>query len=111
MRWTCATGATMAQGHPRHALAMHLIVRALELYATEPLRIDLDATVYALDATTIDLCLSLFDRAPFRSTKTAVKLRTLLGLRGAIPAFIHMARGQPAWTSAACTNCNRLARS
>lgn len=90
---------------------MHLIVRALERYATEPLGIDLDATVYALDATTIDLCLSLFDRAPFRSTKTAVKLRTLLGLRGAIPAFIHMARGQPAWTSAACTNCNRLARS
>ena len=59
---------------PRHALAMHLIVRARELYATEPLGIDLDATVYALDATTIDLCLSLFDWAPFRSTKAAVKL-------------------------------------
>ena len=64
---------------------MHLIVRAPELYATEPLGIDLDATVYALDATTIDLCLSLFDWAPFRSTKAAVKLRTLLDLRGAIP--------------------------
>ena len=96
---------------PRHALAMHLIVRARELYATEPLGIDLDATVYALDATTIDLCLSLFDWAPFRSTKAAVKVRTLLDLRGAIPEFIHMARGHPAWTSAACTNCNRLARS
>ena len=96
---------------PRHALAMHLIVRARELYATEPLGIDLDATVYALNATTIDLCLSLFDWAPFRSTKAAIKVRTLLDLRGAIPEFIHMARGHPAWTSAACTNCNRLARS
>ena len=74
---------------------MHLIVRARELYATEPLGIDLDATVYALDATTIDLCLSLFDWAPFRSTNSAVKVRTLLDLRGAIPEFIHMARGQP----------------
>ena len=96
---------------PRHALAMHLIVRARELYATEPLGIDLDATVYALDATRIDLYLSLFDWAPFRSTKAAVKLHTLLGLRSAIPAFIHMARGHPTWTSAAGTNCNRLARS
>ncbi len=78
-----------------HALAMRLIVRARALYAKEPLGIDLDATVYALDATTIDLCLSLFDWAPFRSTKAAIKLHTLLDLRGAIPAFIHMARGQP----------------
>ncbi len=51
-------------------------------------------TVYALDATTIDLCLSLFDWAPFRSTKAAIKLHTLLDLRGAIPAFIHISDGK-----------------
>ena len=77
-----------------HDLAMRLIVRARGLYAKEPLGIDLDATVYALDATTIDLCLSLFDWAPFRSTKAAVKMHTLLDLRGAIPAFIHISDGK-----------------
>jgi hypothetical protein len=77
-----------------HALAMRLIVRARELYAKEPMGIELDATVYALDATTIDLCLSLFDWAPFRSTKAAVKIHTLLDLRGAIPAFIHISDGK-----------------
>ena len=77
-----------------HALAMRLITRARDLYAKEPLNIDLDATVYALDATTIDLCLSLFDWAPFRSTKAAVKMHTLLDLRGAIPAFIHISDGK-----------------
>ena len=77
-----------------HGLKMHLIVRARALYAKEPLGIDLDATVYALDATTIDLCLSLFDWAPFRSTKAAIKLHTLLDLRGAIPAFIHVSDGK-----------------
>ena len=77
-----------------HDLAMRLILRARELYAKDPLGIDLDATVYALDATTIDLCLSLFDWAPFRSTKAAVKLHTLLDLRGAIPAFIHISDGK-----------------
>jgi hypothetical protein len=54
----------------------------------------LDNTVYALDSSTIDLCLSLFDWAPFRSTKAAVKLHTLLDLRGAIPAFIHISDGK-----------------
>ena len=78
---------------PRHALAMRLIVRARELYAKEPIGIELDATVYALDATTIDLCLNLFGWAPFRSTKAAVKMHTLLDLRGAIPAFIHISTG------------------
>ena len=53
-----------------------------------------DATVYALDSTTIDLCLSLFDWAPFRSTKAAVKRPTLLGLRGNIPSFIHISDGK-----------------
>lgn len=77
-----------------HALAMRLITRARELYAKEALDIDLDATVYALDATTIDLCLSLFDWAPFRKTKAAIKMHTLLDLRGAIPAFIHISDGK-----------------
>ncbi len=77
-----------------HALAQRLIVRARELYADAPMAVDLDASVYALDATTIDLCLSLFDWAPFRKTKAAVKLHTLLDLRGAIPAFIHISDGK-----------------
>jgi hypothetical protein len=77
-----------------HALAMRLIIRARELYAKESLDIDLDATVYALDATTIDLCLSLFEWAPFRKAKAAIKLHTLLDLRGAIPAFIHISDGK-----------------
>jgi hypothetical protein len=77
-----------------HALAMRLITRARDLYAQEPLDIDLEATVYALDATTIDLCLSLFEWAPFRQAKAAIKLHTLLDLRGAIPAFIHISNGK-----------------
>ena len=85
---------------PRHELATRLIVRARALYAHDPLSIELDATVYALDATTIDLCLSLFDWAPcgwpwaIRSTKAAVKLHTLLDLRGAIRTFIHISDGK-----------------
>ena len=77
-----------------HALAMRLITRARSLYAKDPMTVDLDATVYALDATTIDLCLSLFGWAPFRSTKAGVKMHTLLDLRGAIPAFIHISDGK-----------------
>ena len=76
-----------------HALAQRLIVRARALYAQDSV-LDLDASVYALDSTTIDLCLSLFDWAPFRSTKAAIKLHTLLDLRGAIPAFIHISDGK-----------------
>ncbi len=75
-------------------LAQQLIVRARRLYADEPLAIDLDATVYALDSTTIDLCLSLFRWARFRRTKSAIKLHTLLDLRGPIPAFIHISDGK-----------------
>ena len=75
------------------ALAQRLIVRARALYVHEPSVLDLDASVYALDSTTIDLCLSLFEWAPFRSTKAAVKLHTLLDLRGAIPTFIHVSDG------------------
>jgi hypothetical protein len=77
-----------------HALAMRLIVRARDLYIKDPTGLELDATVYALDSTTIDLCLSLFDWAPFRSTKAAVKMHTLLDLRGAIPTFIHISDGK-----------------
>ena len=77
-----------------YALAMRLIQRARSLYAKDSLNIDLDATVYALDATTIDLCLSLFDWAPFRTAKAAVKMHTLLDLRGSIPAFIHISDGK-----------------
>ena len=77
-----------------HALAQRLIVRAKALYAQDPSVLELDASVYALDSTTIDLCLSLFDWAPFRSTKEAVKLHTLLDLRGSIPTFLHISDGK-----------------
>jgi hypothetical protein len=77
-----------------HALAQRLIVRARSLYAQEPSVLELDASVYALDSTTVDLCLSLSDWAAFRSTKVAIKLHTLLDLRGAIPAFIHISDGK-----------------
>src|ERR1035437_4137380 len=75
-------------------LAALLIRRARKLYRDEDLGLDLTNTVYALDSTTIDLCLSLFDWAPFRSTKAAVKMHTLLDLRGSIPAFIHVSDGK-----------------
>ena len=75
-------------------LATLLIRRARKLYASDSLGVELDNTVYALDSTTIDLCLSLFDWAPFRSTKAAIKLHTLLDLRGSIPAFIHISDGK-----------------
>ena len=73
-----------------------LIRRATKLYADEPLGLDVKiaGNVYALDSTTIDLCLSLFDWAPFRSTKAAIKLHTLLDLRGCIPSFIHISDGK-----------------
>ena len=77
-----------------HALAQRLTLRAQALYAQDVALPDLDASVYALDSTTIDLCLSLFDWAPFRSTKAAIKLHTLLDLRGAIPEFIHISDGK-----------------
>ena len=77
-------------------LAALLIGRARKLYASDPLGVELDNTVYALDSSTIDLCLSLFGWAPFRSTKAAIKLHTLLDLRGAIPAFIHISDGKMA---------------
>jgi hypothetical protein len=75
-------------------LAQTLIVTARDLYSTEPFLTDLDETVYALDSTTIDLCLSMFPWATFRKNKGAIKLHTLLDLRGSIPTFIHISEGK-----------------
>ena len=74
--------------------AQALIGIARRLYINEPLGVELSETVYALDSTTIDLCLALFPWAPFRDAKAAVKLHTLLDLRGAIPTFIHISDGK-----------------
>lgn len=74
--------------------AQSLIAMARRLYADEPFGVELKDTVYALDATTIDLCLSVFPWAPFRSTKAAIKLHTLLDLRGNIPSFIRISDGK-----------------
>src|SRR5881397_1274951 len=93
-RSTLADALTLRDWRIYHALAQRLIARARALYAVEPSVLELDASVYALDSTTIDLCLSLFDWAPFRSTKAAVKLHTLLDMRGSIPTFIHISDGK-----------------
>lgn len=74
--------------------AMCLIHTARQLYASDSFAVELEQTVYALDATTIDLCLSVFPWARFRSTKAAVKMHTLLDLRGNIPTFIHISNGK-----------------
>ncbi len=74
--------------------AQALIRIARPLYAGEDLGLELDNTVYALDASTIDLCLSVFPWALFRTTKSAVKLHTVLDLRGNIPTFIHISDGK-----------------
>jgi len=74
--------------------AQSLIAMARRLYVNESFGIELSETVYALDATTIDLCLSMFPWAPFRSTKAAIKLHTLLDLRGNIPSFIRISDGK-----------------
>lgn len=77
-------------------LAQGLIRRARPLYAHDPLGLELDQTIYALDSTTIDLCLNLFPWARFRSTKAAVKLHTLLDVRGSIPSMITISEGKQA---------------
>ena len=74
--------------------AQSLIGIARPLYVDNPFGVEIEETVYALDATTIDLCLSVFPWAPFRSTKAAIKLHTLLDLRGNIPSFIHISDGK-----------------
>jgi hypothetical protein len=75
-------------------LAQKLSARARRLYAGEPLAVELDETVYALDSTMIDLCLALFPWARFRRHKAAIKLHTLLDLRGAIPTLIYLSDGK-----------------
>jgi hypothetical protein len=77
-------------------LAQGLISRARRLYVREPLGIDLEQTIYALDSTTIDLCLTLFPWARFRSTKAAIKMHTLLDVRGPIPTLIAITEGKQA---------------
>jgi transposase len=79
-----------------HDLAQLLTRRARVLYANEPLSLELNETVYALDSTTIDLCLKLFPWARFRRAKAAIKLHTLLDLRGSIPTFISLSQGKQA---------------
>jgi transposase len=74
--------------------AQLLILVAKDLYAGEDFGVQLDETVYALDASTIDLCLSVFPWARFRKTKSAVKLHTLLDLRGNIPSFLDITEGK-----------------
>ena len=74
--------------------AMSLIQTARKLYASDSFAVELEQTVYALDTTTINLCLSVFPWARFRSTKAAVKMHTLLDLRGNIPTFIHISDGK-----------------
>ena len=73
---------------------MSLIQTARKLYASDSFAVELEQTVYALDTTTINLCLSVFPWARFRSTKAAVKMHTLLDLRGNIPTFIHISDGK-----------------
>ena len=98
--------ATLAEANERRDwriwadLASALIRRANQLYRDDSLGLDvgINARVYALDSSTIDLCLALFDWAPFRSTKAAIKLHTLLDLRGNIPSFIHISDGKMAAT-------------
>ncbi len=79
-----------------HDLAQLLIRRARALYANEPIALELNETVYALDSTTIDLCLNLFPWAHFRRAKAAIKLHTLLDFRGSIPTFISISQGKQA---------------
>jgi transposase len=92
--------STLADANESHdwriweAFAGRLITHARELYLSEDLGLDLSNTVYALDSTTIDLCLSVFPWAHFRTTKAAVKMHTLLDLKGSIPNFIHVSDGK-----------------
>lgn len=74
--------------------AMALMARARKLYANDPLAIDLDAKVFALDSTTIDLCLTRFPWTPSQQSKAAVKMHVLLDLRGSIPEFIVISDGK-----------------
>jgi Domain of unknown function (DUF4372)/Transposase DDE domain len=93
-RSTLADANEMRDWHIHADFAQRLIGQARALYASEDLGLDLSNTVYALDSTTIDLCLSVFPWAHFRTTKAAVKMHTLLDLKGSIPSFIHVSDGK-----------------
>ena len=95
IRRSTLADANESRGWRIHAdFAQRLIGQARALYAREDLGLELSNTVYALDSTTIDLCLSVFPWAHFRTTKAAVKMHTLLDLRGNIPSFIHVSDGK-----------------
>jgi hypothetical protein len=93
-RNTLANANTVRDWRIYADVAQSLIGIARRLYIDEPFGVDLKETVYALDTTTIDLCLSVFPWAPFRTAKAAIKLHTLLDLRGNIPTFIHISDGK-----------------
>ena len=93
-RSTMADAGEMRDYKIYQDFAYHLISIARKLYQNEELAIDLDYSLYAFDLTTIDLCLSLFPWAHFRKTKAAIKMHTLLDLRGAIPTFISLTTGK-----------------
>ena len=92
-RTTLARANENRSWHIYADFAQVLIGTARKLYANDSFGVDLDKTVYALDSSTIDLCLSLFPWARFRKNKGAIKLHTLLDLRGSIPAFIRVTNG------------------
>ena len=93
-RSTMADAGEMRDCRIYQDFAYHLISIARKLYQNEELAIDLDYSLYAFDSTTIDLCLSLFPWAHFRKTKAAIKMHTLLDLRGSIPTFISLTTGK-----------------
>jgi hypothetical protein len=100
-RSTLADANEQRDGRIYADLAQKLIRRARPLYAHENFGLELDETVYALDSTTIELCLNLFPWARFRQQKAGIKLHTLLDLHGSIPSFIRL-------TDAACHDVNAL---
>lgn len=93
-RSTLADANVLHDWHIYSEFAHRLIAQARTLYASDDLGLDLTNTVYALDSTTIDLCMSVFPWAHFRTTNAAVKMHTLLDLRGSIPSFIHVSDGK-----------------
>ena len=93
-RNTLANANAVRDWHIYADFAQHLIGIARALYVDEPFGVELQNTVYALDTTTIDLCLAVFPWAPYQATKAALRLHTLLDLRGNIPTFIHLSDGK-----------------
>jgi hypothetical protein len=104
-RSTLADANELRDWHMWADIAAVLVRRARKLYVSDDIGLDLANTVYALDSTTIDLCLSLFPWADFRSTKAAVKIHTLLDLRGPIPSFIHISDGKMGDAAALVAGC------